>query len=184
MKPRCPSIPEVTLSVPMAFRVDRSVLLENAHHKFFEELETDAVQCNQENLSRSTRNVSKSLRNKVNTSKGALARVACASSLDVANGLCRSSPQFKKLIGVLLRGNNHIQQWTLQGLINVLLIVSALAGCMKKSFYYISEFEPIFKWIYSGLPTNWRFNEVMAVRSTLSAKELSIPTFDDAGKFS
>jgi dTDP-4-dehydrorhamnose 3,5-epimerase-like enzyme len=182
VKPRCLSIPEVTLFVPMVFRADQRILSENAGQHVFEELETGAVQCNQENHSGSSRTVSNSFRNKVDNSNKALARVARASNLNFADDLCISPPLRETFISVLLRGNNHIQQWALQGLINMLFVVSALAGCMKKSFYYNSEFEPFFKWTYSDLPINWRFNEAMAVRSTLSAKKLSTPTFEDAEK--
>lgn len=134
MKPRCLSVPKVTLFVPMVFRADQRILSENAGQHVSEEIEMGAVQCNQENHSGSSITVSNNLRNKVDNSNRALARVACASNLNVADALCISSPLNETFISVLLRGNNHIQQWVVQGLINVLFVVSALAGCMKKHF--------------------------------------------------
>lgn len=54
--------------------------------------------------------------------------------------------------------------------------------CDKVIFQIFLNLSPFFKSMCSKLLTDWRFNEVMTVRSTLSAKKLSIPMFQDAEK--
>lgn len=54
MKRRCLQVPEVTLFAPMESRVDRSIISENSIQRIFQ-LEKGAVQCSQENHTKSSR---------------------------------------------------------------------------------------------------------------------------------
>ncbi len=179
------SIPEVILFEPKIFGDDRGFFLESFNQKVFDDLVGYAVQFVQDNHSRSSTGVLRGLHYQINNPQGKLVRVTSGSVLDVAVDMRRSSPTIGKWVSALLTAENHNQLWVPEGFAHGFFVLSEFADFMYKSTdYYAPEFERSVKWDDPDLAIDWRLSDIMATRPTLSAKDLSAPSFRDAEKFS
>lgn len=122
----------------------------------------------QENHSGSRRNVLRGLHYQVNRPQGKLVRVVIGEVFDVSLDLRRSSPTFRKWVGVQLSAENRRQLWVPPGFAHGFLVLSEWAEVLYKTTdYYAPSCERTLLWNDPELGIDWP----LAGPPLLSAKD-------------
>ena len=109
------SIPDVVIMEPKTFGDHRGFFMETFRDNFFRQKVAD-VSFVQDNHSKSSQGILRGLHYQINQPQGKLVRVISGEVFDVAVDLRKSSPTFKKWIGVDLSADNKKILWVLRDL--------------------------------------------------------------------
>jgi len=173
-------IPEVLIIEPNVFGDQRGFFYESFNQKAWEEATGLQARFVQDNHSRSTKGVLRGLHYQIRQSQGKLVRVTVGEVFDVAVDIRRSSPTFKKWVGVRLSAKNKRQLWVPQGFAHGFLVVSEVAEFLYKATdYYAPEHERGIVWDDPELAIEWPLTEAPVV----SAKDKNAPFLRDAEVF-
>jgi dTDP-4-dehydrorhamnose 3,5-epimerase len=149
-------IPEVLLLQPRVFGDRRGFFFESFNERVFA-AET-GVRCTfvQDNHSRSQCGVLRGLHYQLKQPQGKLVRVTSGAVFDVAVDIRRSSPTFKKWVGVTLTAESHNQLWIPPGFAHGFLVLSESADFLYKTTeYYAPEAERAISWNDPELAIRW-----------------------------
>jgi dTDP-4-dehydrorhamnose 3,5-epimerase len=149
------SIPDVVLLRPEIFGDQRGFFLESWNRKVFANagLDLDFVQ---DNHSRSVRHTLRGLHYQVQQTQGKLVRVVSGAVFDVAVDLRRSSPTFRRWVGVELSEANHHVLWVPPGFAHGFLVLSESADFQYKcTDYYAPGHERTLLWSDPTLGIEW-----------------------------
>jgi dTDP-4-dehydrorhamnose 3,5-epimerase len=170
-------IPEVALLEPSVFSDPRGSVFESHNRRSFAQATGIDVEFVQENDSRSNRNVLRGLHYQVVRPQGKLIRVLRGEIFDVAVDLRRSSPTFKRWVGVLLSESNSRMLWIPPGFAHGLLALSERAQVLyKMTDFWSPEHERAVRWNDPQIGVRWP----LGGEPLLSAKDAAAPLLADA----
>ena len=173
-------IPEVLLLEPRVHQDERGFFLESYNRRTFKDatgLDIDFVQDNQ---SFSVRNVLRGLHYQVRQPQGKLVHVVAGEIFDVAVDLRRSSPTFRKWVGITLTGGGHRMIWIPAGFAHGYLVLSEHAiVSYKTTDFYAPEHERTILWSDPELAIPWPLGATPIV----SEKDRRAPALGSADLF-
>jgi dTDP-4-dehydrorhamnose 3,5-epimerase len=149
------SIPDILLIEPKVFGDERGFFMETFQAERFAAagLPTQFVQ---DNHSGSTQGILRGLHYQVRQAQGKLVRVIAGEIYDVAVDLRRSSPTFKRWMGVCLSAQNKQQIWIPPGFAHGFYVLSEWAEVVYKTTdFYAPEWERTLLWNDPGLGIDW-----------------------------
>ena len=136
----------------------------------------------QDNHSHSERHVLRGLHYQLPHAQGKLVRVARGTVFDVAVDIRRSSPTFRKWVGVTLSDENRHMLWVPPGLAHGYLTLSESADFVYRcTDFYAPECEHAILWNDPALGIQWPLAE--GVSPALSAKDAVARGFASAELF-
>lgn len=163
-------LPDVLIVDPDVFRDARGFFLETFHERKYREGGIDA-RFVQDNHSRSTRGTLRGLHAQRAHPQGKLIRVIEGEIFDVAVDIRRSSPTFRRWIGVTLSAENFRQCWVPPGFAHGFCVVSDVAEVEYKcTDFYDAADEIGFLWNDPDVGVVWPVAEPI-----LSAKDTVAP---------
>jgi len=134
----------------------------------------------QDNHSRSARGVLRGLHYQLQQPQGKLVRVVGGEVFDVAVDVRRSSPTFKKWVGVRLSDENKRMLWIPPGFAHGFLVLSERADFLyKTTAYYHQPGDRALLWNDPALGVQWPLEEIGGSPS-LSAKDQAAAPLDKA----
>jgi dTDP-4-dehydrorhamnose 3,5-epimerase len=148
-------IPEVVLLRPKVFGDQRGFFLESWNRKVFADagLDLDFVQ---DNHSRSGRHTLRGLHYQMQHTQGKLVRVVSGAVFDVAVDLRRSSPTFRRWVGIELSETNNHMLWVPPGFAHGFLVLSESADFQYKcTDYYAPAHERTLLWNDPEIGIDW-----------------------------
>lgn len=148
-------LPEVVEIVPRVFRDPRGFFLESWNARTFAAggLDVDFIQ---DNHSRSSRGILRGMHYQVRQPQGKLVRVVQGQVFDVAVDLRRSSPTFKKWVGVYLSASKHNMLWVPPGFAHGFYVTSESADLLYKcTDLYAPDDDHILSWNDSEIGIEW-----------------------------
>ncbi|MCP4669954.1 MAG: dTDP-4-dehydrorhamnose 3,5-epimerase, partial [Desulfobacula sp.] len=149
------SIPDVVIMEPEVFGDNRGFFMETFRDSFFRQKIAD-VSFVQDNHSRSSQGILRGLHYQINQPQGKLVRVISGEVFDVAVDLRKSSPTFKRWVGVELSAENKKILWVPPGFAHGFYVLSAKAEFVYKcTKYYAPEHERCIKWNDPSIDINW-----------------------------
>lgn len=149
-------IPDVVVLEPKVFSDSRGHFLETYNRRAFREATGLDVQFVQDNQSFSVRNVLRGLHYQVLQPQGKLVQVLLGDIYDVVVDIRRSSPTFKKWMGVKLSAASHRMLWVPAGFAHGFLVLSEHALVQYKvTDYYAPEHERTLLWSDPALDIRW-----------------------------
>ncbi len=149
------SIPDVVIMEPKTFGDHRGFFMETFRDSFFRQKVAD-VSFVQDNHSKSSQGILRGLHYQINQPQGKLVRVISGEVFDVAVDLRRSSPTFKRWIGVELSAENRKILWVPPGFAHGFYVLSTKAEFVYKcTEYYAPEHERCVKWDDLDIGINW-----------------------------
>ena len=180
MKASSTELPEVFLLEPRVFGDDRGYFFESHNQRDFEQATGANVTFVQDNQSRSKKNVLRGLHYQNPQAQSKLVRVLAGEIYDVIVDIRKSSPTFKKWIGVKLSGQNHHTLWVPAGFAHGFLVLSAQADVLYKTTdYYAPQHEHCIIWNDPELAIDWPLEGA----PELSAKDLKGRPLSDSQVF-
>ncbi|MCD4720224.1 MAG: dTDP-4-dehydrorhamnose 3,5-epimerase [Desulfobacula sp.] len=175
------SIPDVVIMVPKTFGDNRGFFMETFRDDFFRQEVAD-ISFFQDNHSKSSRGILRGLHYQINQPQGKLVRVISGEVFDVAVDLCKSSPTFKKWIGVYLSDENKKILWVPPGFAHGFYVVSPEAEFVYKcTDYYAPEHERSIKWDDPVIDIQWPL--IPGISPLLSEKDKKGISFKNAEVF-
>ena len=169
MKASSTELPEVFLLEPRVFGDDRGHFFESHNQRDFEQATGANVTFVQDNQSRSKKNVLRGLHYQNPQAQGKLVRVLAGEIYDVVVDVRRSSPRFKRWVGVRLSSDNKLAIWVPAGFAHGFLVLSAQADVLYKTTdYYAPQHEHCIIWNDPELAIDWPLDGA----PELSAKDL------------
>ncbi len=176
-------IPEVLILEPKVFGDARGFFYESFNAKTFEADTGVKTEFVQDNHSRSAKGVLRGLHYQVVQPQGKLVRVSSGEVFDVAVDLRKSSPTFKKWVGVRLSEENKRLLWIPPGFGHGFLVISASADFLYKTTqYYHQPGDRSLKWDDAGIGVEWPLGEIGGV-PVLSEKDLKGKGLGEADLF-
>jgi dTDP-4-dehydrorhamnose 3,5-epimerase len=176
------AIPDCKIIEPKVFGDARGSFMESFNAKLFAEKVAPNVSFVQDNQSVSQRGVLRGLHYQIEQAQGKLVRVIEGEVFDVAVDLRRSSPTFKRWVGVMLSAENNRQFWLPPGFAHGFLVTSKSATFLYKTTnYYAPEFDRTLAWNDPTLAIDWPLTDVGA--PTISAKDAVGRSLDDADTY-
>ena len=170
------AIPEVRILEPRVFGDARGFFLESWNARAFA-IAGIRAEFVQDNHSRSAKNVLRGLHYQIRQPQGKLIRVIAGEVFDVAVDLRRSSPTFKRWVGVALSAENKRMAWIPAGFAHGYLVLSDFAEVLYKATdYYAPEHERSIAWNDPDLAIEWPLTGA----PVLSAKDAAGARFRDA----
>jgi dTDP-4-dehydrorhamnose 3,5-epimerase len=164
------AIPDCKIIEPKVFGDARGSFMESFNAKLFAENIAPNVSFVQDNQSISQRGVLRGLHYQIEQAQGKLVRVIEGEVFDVAVDLRRSSPTFKRWVGVMLSAENNRQFWLPPGFAHGFLVTSTRATFLYKTTnYYAPEFDRTLAWNDPTLAIDWPLSDIGA--PTISAKD-------------
>jgi len=149
------SLPGVLIIEPRVFRDERGFFLETYHAQRYREAGLDAAFV-QDNHSRSTRGVLRGLHYQIQHAQGKLVRVVAGEVFDVAVDLRRSSPHFRKWVGVTLEAGDGRQLWIPPGFGHGFLVMSDVADVTYKcTTVYHAQSNSGIRWNDPDIGIDW-----------------------------
>jgi dTDP-4-dehydrorhamnose 3,5-epimerase len=177
MKVQPTSLPEVLILEPKVFTDSRGLFFESFNAKAFRQATGADVDFVQDNQSRSLRNVLRGIHYQVIRPQGKLVRVASGRVFDMAVDLRRSSPTFKRWVGVELSADNGRQLWIPPGFGHGFLALSDSADVLYKTTeYWFGEHDRSVLWSDPALAIRWPLDGA----PMLSDKDASAPPLAQA----
>ena len=170
------AIPEVRILEPRVFGDARGFFLESWNARAFA-IAGIRAEFVQDNHSRSAKNVLRGLHYQIRQPQGKLIRVIAGEVFDVAVDLRRSSPTFKRWVGLALSAENKRMAWIPAGFAHGYLVLSDFAEVLYKATdYYAPEHERSIAWNDPDLAIEWPLTGA----PVLSAKDAAGARFRDA----
>jgi dTDP-4-dehydrorhamnose 3,5-epimerase len=155
--------------------------MESWNAKLFAEKVAANVTFVQDNQSISQRGVLRGLHYQIQQPQGKLVRVIDGEVFDVAVDLRRSSPTFKRWVGVMLSAENNRQFWLPPGFAHGFLVTSGRATFLYKTTeLYAPEFDRTLAWNDPTLAIDW---PLAGITPTVSAKDAVGKSLSDADTF-
>ncbi len=149
------AIPDVVVVEPRVFGDERGFFLESWNRRAFREAGID-VEFVQDNHSRSGRGVLRGLHYQIQHAQGKLVRVIAGEVFDVAVDLRRSSPTFRRWVGVALSASDQRMLWIPPGFAHGFLVVSDVAEFLYKTTdYWFPEHERTLLWNDRDVAIAW-----------------------------
>lgn len=149
-------IPDVKILEPKIFGDARGFFLESYNQKVISNELKVEDKFVQDNHSRSQKNVLRGLHYQLINPQGKLVRVVSGEVFDVAVDLRKSSPTFKKWVGVLLNEHNMRMFWVPKGFAHGFLVLSENADFFYKTTdYYHKESECCLRYDDPELAIDW-----------------------------
>jgi dTDP-4-dehydrorhamnose 3,5-epimerase len=181
MKVTPTAIPDVLILEPKVFGDERGFFMESFNQRAFDEAVGRHVEFVQDNHSRSAKGVLRGLHYQLPPhAQAKLVRVVQGRVFDVAVDLRRSSPTFKRWVGVELSSENHRQLWLPEGMAHGFVVLSESADFLYKTTdYYAPSAEGCVRWDDPDLAIAWPFDTA----ASLSAKDAQAPRLADARLF-
>jgi dTDP-4-dehydrorhamnose 3,5-epimerase len=173
------AIPDVLIIEPKVFGDARGFFYESFNKKVMRSMGItgDFVQ---DNHSRSARNVLRGLHYQIKQPQGKLVRVIAGEVFDVAVDIRKSSPTFRRWVGVNLSAENKRLAWIPPGFAHGFLVLSEYAEFLYKTTdYWAPEFERSILWNDRRLAIEWPLQG----EPQLSAKDNAGVEFDKAEVF-
>ncbi|MBC8440460.1 MAG: dTDP-4-dehydrorhamnose 3,5-epimerase [Deltaproteobacteria bacterium] len=168
-------IPEVVLMKPKSFGDHRGFFMETWREDEFLK-HVKAPPFVQENHSKSTQGILRGLHYQIKQPQGKLARVISGEVFDVAVDLRKSSPTFKKWVGVVLSAENQKILWIPPGFAHGFYVLSTEAEFIYKcTDYYAPEHERCIKWDDPAIGITWPI--ISGTLPVLSPKDESSMSF-------
>jgi len=134
----------------------------------------------QDNHSRSAGNVLRGLHYQIKQPQGKLVRVIAGEVFDVAVDIRKSSPTFRRWVGINLSAENKRLAWIPPGFAHGFLVLSEYAEFLYKTTdYWAPEFERSILWNDRHLAIEWPLQG----EPQLSAKDKAGVAFDEAEVF-
>ena len=149
------AIPDVLVIEPRVFSDERGFFFESWNERTFAAGGLDATFV-QDNHSRSVRNVLRGLHYQIEHAQGKLVRVCAGEVFDVAVDIRRSSPTFRRWVGMRLSAQNRRMLWIPPGFAHGFLVLSDAAEFLYKTTdYWYSEHERTLLWNDPALGVEW-----------------------------
>lgn len=134
----------------------------------------------QDNHSRSARNVLRGLHYQIRQPQGKLVRVIMGEVFDVAVDIRKSSPTFRRWVGINLSAENKRMVWVPPGFAHGFLVLSEYAEVLYKTTdYWAPQFERSILWNDRSLAVEWPVQG----EPQLSSKDKAGVEFKDAEVF-
>lgn len=174
-------IPEVVIIEPKVFGDERGYFFESFSKKEFEKniLKTEFIQ---DNESKSSYGILRGLHYQLPPfAQSKLVRVVEGKVLDVAIDIRKGSPTFGKYVTEELSGENKLQLFIPRGFAHGFVVLSEKAVfAYKVDNYYTPESEGSIRFDDKELGIDWiiKHDDIK-----LSAKDLEVPTFQEAKVF-
>lgn len=173
-------IPGVWVFEPRIFGDQRGFFFESFNQRNFEDAVGASVQFVQDNHSRSSQNVLRGLHYQIQQPQGKLVRVVQGEVFDVAVDIRKSSPTFKRWVGVYLSAENKKQLWVPAGFAHGFVVLSETAEFLYKTTdYYAPEHERCVLWNDPELAIEWP----ISCEPVLSTKDIEGATINTAELF-
>lgn len=166
-------MPEVVLLEPRVFGDARGLTFESYNRRTFRSLTGVDVEFVQDNRSRSVKNVIRGLHYQVTRPQGKLVSALRGEIFDVAVDLRRSSPTFKKWVGLRLSEANRHVAWIPPGFGHGFLVLSDSAEVQYKlGDFWSPEHERTILWSDPTLAVRWpiRGEPVLSQRDAKGAR--------------
>ncbi|MEP6607073.1 MAG: dTDP-4-dehydrorhamnose 3,5-epimerase [Burkholderiaceae bacterium] len=149
------ALPDVLLIKPKVWSDERGFFLESWNEHAFERAGLQ-VHFRQDNHSRSVRNVVRGLHYQLDRPQGKLVRCTRGVVFDVAVDLRRSSPTFRRWIGIVLSERNQQMLWIPPGFAHGFLVTSDEADVhYKASELYDARSDRAVLWNDPQLAIDW-----------------------------
>lgn len=156
MKVTLTALPEVLLIEPRVFGDERGFFFESFNRRDFASATGIDAEFVQDNHSHSGRGVLRGLHYQIRQPQGKLMHVIQGRIFDVAVDIRRSSPTFKRWVGIELSGSDHRQLWTPPGFAHGFVVLSETAEVFYKvTDYYAPEHERGIRWDDPELAIQW-----------------------------
>ncbi len=163
-------IPDCVVIDPKVFGDARGYFMESFNEKQFAAQVAPNVTFVQDNESVSQRGVLRGLHYQIEHAQGKLVRVIEGEVFDVAVDMRRSSPTFRRWVGVTLSAENRRQFWIPPGFAHGFLVTSARATFLYKTTdYYAPQYDRTLAWDDPTLAIDWPLAGIGAPR--ISAKD-------------
>jgi dTDP-4-dehydrorhamnose 3,5-epimerase len=147
-------IPEVLILEPAVFRDARGAVFESYNRREFHKATGVDAEFVQDNHSVSTKSVLRGIHYQVHRPQGKLIRILRGEVYDVAVDLRRSSPTFRRWVGVSL--TDHRALWIPAGFGHGLLARSDTADVLYKlTDFYAPEHERCVRWDDPEIGVRW-----------------------------
>ncbi len=149
------AIPDVVIIEPRVFKDDRGFFLETYQVRKYAEAGIAAPMV-QDNHSGSRGGVLRGLHYQIRCPQGKLVRATTGEVFDVAVDLRRSSPTFRRWVGVYLSAHNHRQLWVPPGFAHGFYITSDWAEVTYKvTDYWNPQCERTLLWNDPEIGVHW-----------------------------
>ncbi|MEX0826787.1 MAG: dTDP-4-dehydrorhamnose 3,5-epimerase [Acidimicrobiia bacterium] len=167
---------------PDVFRDDRGFFMESWNRRTFAEVVGEDVEFVQDNHSRSFSGVLRGVHYQLPPhAQGKLVRVTRGSVWDLAVDLRRSSPTFKKWVGVELTEDNALQLWIPLGFGHGFLTLSEVADVLyKSSAHYAPDVDRCLRWDDPEMAIDWPLD---GRQPTVSERDAGGATLAEAALF-
>lgn len=176
-------IPDLLILEPKVFGDARGFFIESFNAKVFENATAVRTTFVQDNHSRSTCGVLRGLHYQIRQPQGKIVRVIGGKVWDVAVDLRKSSPTFKKWVGVWLTDDNKRMLWIPPGLAHGFLVFSPTVDLLyKATAFYDPTADRALRWDDPTIGIHWPL-EALGQAPILSAKDLNAATFAQAELF-
>lgn len=156
MKVTPTALPGVLLIEPRVFNDERGFFFESFNRREFARATGVDAEFVQDNHSHSGRGVLRGLHYQIRQPQGKLMHVVQGTILDVVVDIRRSSPTFKRWVGIELTGQDLKQLWTPPGFAHGFVVLSEVAEVFYKvTDYYAPEHERGIRWDDPDLAIGW-----------------------------
>jgi len=172
-------IPDVLVIEPSVYGDARGFFYESFNKKVMLSMgiTDDFVQ---DNHSRSARNVLRGLHYQIKQPQGKLVRVVMGEVFDVVVDIRKSSPTFRRWVGINLSAENKRLTWVPPGFAHGFLVLSDYAEVLYKTTdYWAPQFERCILWNDRSLAVEWPIQGA----PHLSAKDKDGLEFNEAEVF-
>ena len=174
-------IPDVLILEPKIFGDTRGFFFESFNQKIFNETLGRHVDFVQDNHSRSSYGVLRGLHYQIKQPQGKIVRTIHGAIFDVAVDLRKSSPTFKKWVGVKLSEENKRQLWVPEGFGHGFVVLSESADVLYKATdFYAPDHERCIRFDDPALGIEW---PELSQEPLISAKDTQGASFEAADLF-
>jgi dTDP-4-dehydrorhamnose 3,5-epimerase len=176
-------IPDLLILEPKVFGDSRGFFIESFNARVFEQDTGVRTTFVQDNHSRSVGGGLRGLHYQIKNPQGQIIRVIGGEIWDVAVDLRRSSPTFRKWVGVQLSDENKRMLWIPPGFAHGFLVMSPSVDMLYKATdFYDPSAERAVRWNDPTLSICWPLNG-LAQEPILSAKDSKAPMLEQAETF-
>jgi dTDP-4-dehydrorhamnose 3,5-epimerase len=176
-------IPDLLILEPTVFGDARGFFIESFNAHVFEKATGVRTTFVQDNHSRSTCGVLRGMHYQIQHPQGKIVRVIGGKVWDVAVDLRRSSPTFKKWVGVWLTDENKRMLWIPPGFGHGFLVFSPSVDLLyKATAFYDATADRALRWDDATIGIRWPLEE-LGQTPILSTKDLNAASFAKAELF-
>ncbi|MFO1019386.1 MAG: dTDP-4-dehydrorhamnose 3,5-epimerase [Planctomycetales bacterium] len=166
-------IPDVLIVIPELFGDHRGFFMETYHREKFR-AGGIAPEFVQDNHSRSGKNILRGLHYQIGKPQGKLVRVLQGEIWDVAVDLRKSSPTFKRWVGVTLNAENRRQVYVPPGFAHGFCVLSESADVVYKcTELYAPEYERTLLWNDPAIGIPWPVQTPVLSAKDQAGKQLN-----------